>query len=398
MAVIKLGSLISDIAGTVGNVTFRRTKGGHVAQVKSSGGAINTLLRNPRLGALGSLIKSWSFLDQVTRDKWKTEALNYQFPDKFGQMRNLSGRNFYFKLQGSLNVVASQDVDVDNLSSSLPLVVIDQVNYLFNDTKIITFNSLSNFGYTLIQVQRIHNDSISPSFTRREIIGVFDNRIVTKFDITTAFSNKFPTAKVGDLFYTYITEMNDSGFRSVPIVLKNSIYEAATGYQLTFNPALQDYIDMGSNNQAGSWRLGFNITINSVSVNTPFIFGGNTIFSVRADAGINWKGETIPIQFGPSGIIPFNTKIFLEIKVELGKTNFYVDGTLIWSSSQTDNILIERFMGSTVRWCPGVIENFYIGNETWPCNEGVGATITGNFSTTGTLTTLGNVNDMWSLI
>lgn len=123
MATAKLGIIVTEIAGTIGGVTFRRHRGTTVVGIKSVGGSKSILLQNPRLGNLRTLVNNWGLLPVVTRDNWDTAALLFTFPDKFGDQRNLSGRELYLKLQGHLIVIGGSALDPTTLTSAINLGV-----------------------------------------------------------------------------------------------------------------------------------------------------------------------------------------------------------------------------------------------------------------------------------
>lgn len=142
MATAKLGIIVTEIAGTIGGVTFRRHRGTTVVGIKSVGGAKSILLQNPRLGNLRTLVNNWGLLPVATRDNWDTAALLFTFPDKFGDQRNLSGRELYLKLQGHQIVIGGGALDPTALASAINL----GVNPLLFISAYGSLNYLSDFS------------------------------------------------------------------------------------------------------------------------------------------------------------------------------------------------------------------------------------------------------------
>lgn len=215
MATIKLGAIITEIAGSIGGTTFRRGRNLTVMQNKQFGVSKNRLLGNQALPKLATIIQSWTSLASAEKTKWNNEALNFQFPDKFGDLKNLSGRELYIKLYAQNFFVGGGLPDVDNLSS---LVQVADINFVVISTIPLAFVSLnSNLVNTTIffQFEQINNTSVGFTYTRRKIdysvLVVNDANI----DFATSFFAKYPTMQIGDVFNIYIGTSNEYGFRSI---------------------------------------------------------------------------------------------------------------------------------------------------------------------------------------
>lgn len=214
MATIKLSAIVTEIAGSVGGTTFRRFANGTIMQNKVSGASKNRLLNNPALPGLTTIINQWSVLAQATRDLWIAQALLFQFPDKFGILKNLSGRQLYIKLNSQAKFSGFTPPDVNTLSS---LVEVTTIKVLTLETvpfaEIELFDPIDNVNIS-IRAEQIPNASVGFSFKKREIIFNQIINLTINVDFTTAFFNKFPLVQIGDIFNLYIVFTNSSGFRS----------------------------------------------------------------------------------------------------------------------------------------------------------------------------------------
>ena len=117
MATFKLGGIITDIAGSIGGTTLKRNGSYKVIMNKSSGTPYSRSYNNPSLQYLPFIFKSWSRLDDAEKKAWKEQALLYTFPDKFGTLRNLSGRQLFVKLNAQRWLDTPSFVDVSTISS-----------------------------------------------------------------------------------------------------------------------------------------------------------------------------------------------------------------------------------------------------------------------------------------
>ena len=102
MAVIKLGSIVTDIAGSIGGTTFRRTSTGHAAYNKQGRQVKSAFAPASRKNALGNIFASWYLLSESEQNQWSTNATKYPLKDKFGNTKYLTGRQLFTKLNAQL--------------------------------------------------------------------------------------------------------------------------------------------------------------------------------------------------------------------------------------------------------------------------------------------------------
>ena len=69
MAVVKLGAIITQIAGSIGGWTFRRSQGSTVVYNKPGGASKNRLLLNAAFGNLREVIQGWALLSVGLRNQ-----------------------------------------------------------------------------------------------------------------------------------------------------------------------------------------------------------------------------------------------------------------------------------------------------------------------------------------
>lgn len=216
MATIKLGAFITNIAGSVGGTTFRRHQNAIVVSNKTRGASRNRLLNNNALASLRTVIQNWSLFTQALRDSWATQAALFQFPDKFGDLKNLTGRELYTKLAAHLLAVFKPSPNPNTLSSVVttsPLLLFEVEH---DDHAFITFTDPTPDMWALVQVEFLKSEAISPTFTRREIIAFSDNPPLQIIEFENELFAKFPFLEEGDLIRAYVTFMNRDGFRGAP--------------------------------------------------------------------------------------------------------------------------------------------------------------------------------------
>lgn len=217
MATFKLGAIITDIAGSIGGTTLKRNGSYRVIMNKPSGSAYSRLLRNKAISYLGSIFKAWAFLDTAVKEAWNTAALSYTFPDKFGTLRNLTGRQLFIKLNSQNYINDNTIIDPADITSEVPVFVLEEFIYTENTEEftVTTSNSPALAGTYLymfeVSLQPLH----APAFIAREIVDMYTDSANISRDVTAKFLEKFPYWTPAYKARVYVTVMNSVGFRSV---------------------------------------------------------------------------------------------------------------------------------------------------------------------------------------
>ena len=95
MAIVALGSLISEIRGSVGGVTFSNSKSGIVAKLRVTGKISGTQKQYVKRQTLQNFNNSYRELTEVNKVLWQNYADTYTKTNMFGNNRTLSGINWY---------------------------------------------------------------------------------------------------------------------------------------------------------------------------------------------------------------------------------------------------------------------------------------------------------------
>lgn len=213
MAVLLLSGLVTQIVGSVGGSNFRRFRGQTVLSNKSMGASKSKLLQNQKLSAIRSIFTRWQTLTDTQRAGWNAEALNYTFPDKFGNLRNLTGREFFTKCNIHLLAIGLSKNSVGSPSSVVPLFTLGsfQIDTSVNEVG-LAITSVSASVWLQIRIEMHQKPLNTPTFVRRKIIYV---QLVTS-PITLNFWNElvaeFPYFENSFNVRAYVNAVNVSGF------------------------------------------------------------------------------------------------------------------------------------------------------------------------------------------
>ena len=92
MATARLGSVVTDIRGSIGQQTYGRGPGGIFIRNRTIPEQPPSDERDIRQAAWAAITQAWSGgLSQAERDTWNSYARQHPIPDRWGQPRSLSG-------------------------------------------------------------------------------------------------------------------------------------------------------------------------------------------------------------------------------------------------------------------------------------------------------------------
>ncbi len=217
MATFKLGAIITDIAGSIGGTTLKRNGSYKVIMNKSSGTPYSRSYNNPSLRYLPFIFKSWSLLSDPEKAAWKEQALLFTFPDKFGTLRTLSGRQLFVKLNAQRWLDTPSFVDVSAISSftenfTLSYVVYEPLAPFFN---VFVDGDYSGFQKYYVSLEISLQPLRAPSFISRKIIGVYNFTVGAGTNILPDILEAYPFFNKNYNARLYICAVNNSGFKSV---------------------------------------------------------------------------------------------------------------------------------------------------------------------------------------
>jgi len=218
MAVFKLGAIITNIAGSIGGTTFRRGSGLPSMYNRPQGGSKSKLLKNSQLQAIGAIWQKWRTLDAGRRADWNLISLNYEFPNKFGTMRNITGRQLFSKLNIQLLPVGSEAIEPDQITDNVSGISIDNFDLTVSPFKAeLQLNVITGFTWLLVQIEVSKNILFLPRFSRRKVTAFAWATSSVGFDITTQILEQFPYINSSYTIRAYVTSMNEFGFKNVTI-------------------------------------------------------------------------------------------------------------------------------------------------------------------------------------
>lgn len=211
MAVIKLGSIVTDIAGSIGGTTFRRTSTGHAVYNKQGRQVKSAFAPASRKNELGNIFADWYNLSEGERAQWEKNASVYPLKDKFGNTKYLTGRQLYTKLNAQL-LPANAKSDVNSFDTFVELapVIISTFDIAGEGLSLsVKGTFVKQFIYiSIYQLRRRGRVKPHAHFKRTAVKEVFPT---SNIDIWIEFHKQFPLAVNGQTFGFNIQYVNECG-------------------------------------------------------------------------------------------------------------------------------------------------------------------------------------------
>lgn len=224
MALLKMGSLVTQISGKIGGQTFGTGQGGQY--VKNTGSYINKLTQSRSVvnSRLSSLSNSWRSLTTSQKNSWSAAAPNFPYVNRLGESRVYSGYNLYMKFNGNRALLGLSPVS----TAPVPFVFTDFLEDDFNLDTNSMFISLDDTTADCTYVVFASNPSSSGSnFNVKGLrfikIGVGGSNPVT-IDFTTEYQSIFGVPKIGSrIFVRVFMYETASGIKSGFFLDKNDV-------------------------------------------------------------------------------------------------------------------------------------------------------------------------------
>lgn len=221
MAVFKLGSIVTAIAGSIGGTSFKRNGTNGVMFNKVKGASRSKTLRNPRLGGIASIFQQWQQFTDAERAAWNSETLNFQFPDKFGTLKNLTGRQFFSKLNIQNLPLGISILDPTGVNAINPVWSIVSAEMSLEDTTLYIAMLADSIGSNWIYSFEVTQKPIyGPTFISREIVFTAPVDLSIMFSVWNEFFAKYPYIDSTYNVMVYVTAINEFGFKTPPQALR----------------------------------------------------------------------------------------------------------------------------------------------------------------------------------
>lgn len=212
MANIKLGSIITDIQGSVGGSTFRRTPRGVILYNKQGTQIKSAFATASRKNQLGNVFAAWQNLSAEEKKYWNEQATLYPQKNKFGSVVYLTGRQFFTKLSAQM-LPAQEPIQISPLDDRLSTSILQNIACIPGSSELtIAFDTAIDDFFVYVSVYPLRKGArVKPhAHFKRTYTKIVSG--LAEINIWNAFKEQYPLAVVGDKFGANIQMCSYSGF------------------------------------------------------------------------------------------------------------------------------------------------------------------------------------------
>jgi hypothetical protein len=122
MARVQYGSIITDIKGSIGGLTFQSNKSAKIVRQRSYTRKGLNEKQNERVNAFASVIDNWRGLSGANKDAWNTYAASNDLTNRWNEVKTLTGYMWHQLINSNLKLVGESLRDTP-ASSGSPLTI-----------------------------------------------------------------------------------------------------------------------------------------------------------------------------------------------------------------------------------------------------------------------------------
>lgn len=237
MAKVQFGIIVTDVTGSIGGVTFQKNASGSIIRRRSFPASGIPDGKTGIQVALFSLLQTWQGLTLTQKNTWNIFAGANPKTNKFGQLKKLTGLNWYTSVNFQRRELGLADFTVPPVNS-IPEVV-SSLEVTIKLTKLeITLGGPFDFGDNSILVWGTQPTTRSTSTVNQLLkkLTTLTTGPIGTFDITAAWTaatgfpweplNLFPT---GTIIIKVQSVRRSTGITSPFITDKANVFSDGTG-------------------------------------------------------------------------------------------------------------------------------------------------------------------------
>lgn len=216
MAIIKLGTLATDIRGAVGGTIFSRNRGGAYARKNTAPTNPQTAGQTTARASLANVSGEWRNLTSGEKNAWNNAAPNFPYTNAVGDVQTYSGQQLFLKLNNMIKTLDPTAAILTSPPAPSSLTTIDQATVtLTNVAGVLTFDGTINTTTVLPAGQELLVYASAPKsagVTAPSSAGQYKTMLAQvpgvggTFDIQPAYEAAWGVPAVGSvIFVKYVT-------------------------------------------------------------------------------------------------------------------------------------------------------------------------------------------------
>lgn len=215
MARLLMGAIVTKAVGKIGGQCFRIKNQTQILQRNPNPFKNRAINKNSAMYAIRFIFNSWQYQSSAERERWTVIAANNPQPNRFGNMVNLSARDYYNQANIALYRNVGLFVNEDTYSPSVPYINISSVTITTGENAFI----LNDFEYTdpyigILNMREVSNSANNPIASSLPFITTFVALDYSASDLYDACENAGVRFRAGNYYAVGIRIMSAWGVYS----------------------------------------------------------------------------------------------------------------------------------------------------------------------------------------
>lgn len=215
MAQIQLGTIVTDIKGSIAGTTFRRSQHSITMFNKIGRNNKNASKPNSRAGSFSKITYNYNQLTEIERAWWADNATRFTFLNKFGSPVYLTGRQLFIKLNMQLLVTGETVPNTGSMVSDVENTSITSVSINVGTQEVfIEISDRVENSYLCFYAQVTTAGRITPNQNKKQVFFFVYRSSDTNFSVGPEFFALLPFVSEGQKIQVTAYTINNFGFVS----------------------------------------------------------------------------------------------------------------------------------------------------------------------------------------
>jgi hypothetical protein len=221
---IIFGSIVTSGYGKIGGQFVKRIKGGHSLNNMMKTKSRSTLLNNKALGKLANIFTEWGKISETDRMGWIDIASYTPVTNPDGTTKNLSGREFFIKIQSQALPFNLPLVSPSNFLSEIGdcTAVVGPIDFSRREWG-VTFSHTGKDTVFIVRIDSLRNGIVTEKFKKSMVLDFYEIDRDININIYDLLRTRYPIFNTGDYFQVSLTPANIHGWLGVPQVYKSVV-------------------------------------------------------------------------------------------------------------------------------------------------------------------------------
>lgn len=192
MARVTYGDLVTELAGSIGGVTFQKNSSGNIARLRPKTPVNPSQPQSDQQGLIARLVSAWGYLSLIDKGSWDTFAAAHTHFTPWGKETTLNGFQWY--LSCNLNLLITSQATIDTAPSFSSISPPAAFEILIDPTYFMLYwdPSLDISGHRLLVYAtaplRMNSEKLRRSIL---LIRQYDGETVSFFHLMTYYQTSF---------------------------------------------------------------------------------------------------------------------------------------------------------------------------------------------------------------